>query len=395
MHWLFHNRFVVLWRPKGAALVETSFLCGIKTFLRVVCGRVEWLFLPRKYLCLTQFVFPVFPGDFPALRSCSVLFLDGNPLEDIEAGALQTLSNLDELNLSGVRLPTIRGDMWIGLNNLELLWLYDAGVTTLQPGAFKPLSRVTVIQMNNCPLESVAADMWEGLSSLNTLGLYGCGLGLVPEGAFSSLPSLQILSLANNGLTTILPRTFAGLSNLKNLLLDNNELDCFEPGTFSGNPLIDLLSLKKNNFTSIGDIPLSELQSLWGVYLEGNAITSIEEEDLQGCPESLSELYLQSNQISCIESGTFSHCPDLTDLKLEDNQLTTLSEYAFGPGYFRERSLILFLYLKGNPMVCGTELCWLKRAEAKRWLTLGWKGFFGPECVNMPGVDWEDVDLGC
>ncbi len=78
---------------------------------------------------------------------------------------------------------------------------------------------------------------------------------------------------------------------------------------------------------------------------------------------------------------------------MKDNKLTTLSEYIFGPGYFRDRPYLHF-YLKGNPMVCDNRLCWLKRAEAKGWISFV-GGYFGPDCVNMPDLHWNEVDLDC
>ena len=138
-------------------------------------------------------------------------------------------------------------------------------------------------------------------------------------------------------------------------------------------------------FNQISDIdpgsflPLQQCTYLWLPY---NQLTYLKAETFKGLV-SLDLLDLHSNQISFIEDGTFSHLPSIRVIYLINNNLVT-------PPKTR------FLFLDSNPLHCDSSMCWLKQAERDGRLKLASRGRgHKPQCVNYPGVHWDNITLIC
>ena len=148
---------------------------------------------------------------------------------------------------------------------------------------------------------------------------------------------------------------FNGLKFLKELYLENNRIIDIESGSFLN--LIQCSTL-----------------SLWG-----NKLTHLK--------QGMSWDYLHYHEITCIETGSFAELPSLTNLYLYNNSLSTLQPDIF---LIPPRSNIS-LYLGGNPLVCNSDLCWLKQAE-KKWITIENRIHEKPPCNGIP---WDNVVMNC
>ena len=155
---------------------------------------------------------------------------------------------------------------------------------------------------------------------------------------------------------------FNGLKFLKELYLENNRIIDIDSGSY--------LNLTQYNTLS-----------LWG-----NKLTHLKQGMFTGLL-SLSFLSLQQNEITCAETGSFAQLPRLTNLYLCNNSLTTLQQDICR---IPTRSNIS-VHLGGNPLVCNSDLCWLKQAE-KKWRTMENRIHEKPSCNGIP---WDNVVMNC
>ena len=189
-----------------------------------------------------------------------------------------------------------------------------------------------------CKITQIRKDIPKEATKLD---LYSNQIKDIPSGTFKNLSSLEDLDLRFNTIEDIDPETFLPLQQRTGLWLSNNELTCLRAGTFKGLVSLDVLDLF-------------------------------------------------SNQIFFIEDGTFSHLPLIRVLYLNKNNLVTPMD---------EKDLIqsqnLFLFLDGNPLRCDSKMCWIKDAERDGQIKLNYKWNPKPQCVNYPGVHWDNIILIC
>ena len=160
-------------------------------------------------------------------------------------------------------------------------------------------------------------------------------------------------------------------------------------GMFQGLRSLRYLDLRSNAIEDIDSEAFLPLKKCTSLQLSQNELTSLRAEMLKGL-RSLQTLDLHSNQISFIGPGTFSRTP-LLNLNLNNNQLITPMEEQDLP-----QSQNIFLFLDQNPLQCDSRMCWIKQAEQDRRIVLQrGRPEEKPECVNYPGVYWDDVTLDC
>uniref|UniRef100_U3JJ46 Trophoblast glycoprotein n=1 Tax=Ficedula albicollis TaxID=59894 RepID=U3JJ46_FICAL len=235
----------------GRRRVRPSLLRG-----KVACGAGPGAMPGRGALCL-GLLLPVLlgcgsaqPGACPALCECSEpaktvkcvnrnltavppdlppyvrsLFITGNPLTDLPAGAFpaQRLPDLASLNLSGNHLRTVEAGS-LALPALRQLDLSGNALVSLSPQAFgeggSPLEELALrgALRDHGVLLSLAR-----LPDLASLNLSGNHLRTVEAGSLA-LPALRQLDLSNNSLVGLRNVSFQGLGQLQSLNLSDNSL---------------------------------------------------------------------------------------------------------------------------------------------------------------------------
>ena len=193
----------------------------------------------------------------------------------------------------------------------------------------------------------------------------------IPYGAFSHLTQCTFLSLQNNKLTHLASGMFDGLQALQVLVLSSNYIADIKTRTFLHLTSCNWLSLKENRLIAIRSNMFVGLQSL-------------------------KKLVLSQNIIFNIDPGSFVNLIKLSTLLLSKNYLTTLDR-----NVFRSLNLTsLYLKINDNPLLCDSRLCWIKQGEREEWLLIhdtdrNGTELYKPQCVNYPGVDWDDISLTC
>ncbi|RLW12428.1 hypothetical protein DV515_00000846, partial [Chloebia gouldiae] len=210
----------------------------------------------RTVKCVNRNLTAVPPDLPPYVRS---LFITGNPLTDLPAGAFpaQRLPDLASLNLSGNHLRTVEAGA-LALPALRQLDLSGNALASFSPQAFgeggSPLEELALrgALRNHSVLLSLAALLQSGaLRNLSRLELADNELLLLPAGMFTALPALRQLDLSNNSLVGLRNVSFQGLGQLQSLNLSDNSLGVLWNSTlaqFRSLPALRRIVLRRNTW---------------------------------------------------------------------------------------------------------------------------------------------------
>ena len=163
------------------------------------------------------------------------------------------------------------------------------------------------------------------------------------------------VDLRQNRITNLTSGVFSHLSVCTKLNLTVNQISVIEPGAFTGLQTLTKLDLSNNSISILEDYMFSPLTTLEELDLSFNHIATISFKALT----HLRILHLQHNYLTEIPTHALSTVPKLMELRLSYNLLSTLKSDVFT---LDNRPYTMTLYLNGNPLLCESDLCWLKTA---------------------------------
>ena len=173
------------------------------------------------------------------------------------------------LDLSGQEITTLLVGDFVGLTNLETLYLNNNQLTALPEDIFDGLTNLRELWLSNNRLATLPEDIFDGLTNLQTLHLDSNPLTTLPEDVFDGLTNLRYLYLNDNKQLTTLPEDiFDGLTNLRELWLNDNNFATFPENVFDGLTNLHTLWLYENRLSEAPDI--TGLTSLSTLSLQGN-----------------------------------------------------------------------------------------------------------------------------
>ena len=153
------------------------------------------------------------------------MFLVGNQIASIEAGAFSGLTNLTYLDLYNNQLTSLEPGTFSGLGNLTELNLGGNQLSTIEVGDFSGLTNLTTLSLYRNQLTSIEAGTLDGLGNLTTLSLDYNQLSSIEAGAFSGLPNMEYIILSDNPALTELNLADAEFENLILFMLADDGSD--------------------------------------------------------------------------------------------------------------------------------------------------------------------------
>ena len=331
------------------------------------------------------------PKDIPS--DVDSVYIRGNPITGMYDGDFNGLSELWFLDLSYNEIAEIEIWSLFGSKKLEALILEHNNITAAQENMFNGIKLEWKLNLDHNRMHSLHPRAFQG-ADIKMIILRNNELEVIKTGTFTNLTSLTLLWLSDNKLHTLEPDIFPrghGESRLS-IILDSNKLSAIEQNIFSGLTLSSL-SIRDNKIQSLHsrafegtDIPNLDLYGNNLHILETGIFTNL---------NSLNRLVLTQNKLHTIEADVFPSGLSELDLWLNNNDLTTLSSTVFS-GSFPNK---LFLYLRGNPLICDSSLCWLRRGEEEYWLA--WTERIvdftngPPWCANYNQYWSRNIDLNC
>jgi len=132
------------------------------------------------------------------------------------------------LNLSYLGLTSLPEGVFSSLSNLEELDLTGNQISILSDKAFEGLSGLTDLNLSNNQIITLPDKAFGGLSGLRNLNLAINQISILSDKAFEGLSGLTDLNLSDNQIITLPDKVFEGLSGLRELRLVGNQF-IFEP----------------------------------------------------------------------------------------------------------------------------------------------------------------------
>ncbi|KAL4843254.1 hypothetical protein H8958_008198 [Nasalis larvatus] len=277
-------------------------------------------------------------------------------------------------------------------------------ITDIEEGAFEGASGVNEILLTSNRLENVQHKMFKGLESLKTLMLRSNRITCVGNDSFIGLSSVRLLSLYDNQITTVAPGAFDTLHSLSTLNLLANPFNCNcylawlgewlrKKRIVTGNPRcqkpyflkeIPIQDVAIQDFTCDDGNDDNSCSPLSRCPTECTCLDTVvrcSNKGLKflpkGIPRDVTELYLDGNQFTLVpkELSNYKH---LTLIDLSNNRISTLSNQSFSnmtqlltfslhgndisavpEGAFNDLSALSHLAIGANPLYCDCNMQWL------------------------------------
>ncbi|OXB53839.1 hypothetical protein ASZ78_009132, partial [Callipepla squamata] len=259
------------------------------------------------------------------------------------------------------------------LPQLRKINLSNNKITDIEEGAFDGASGVNELLLTSNRLETVRDKMFKGLESLKTLMLRSNRVSCVGNDSFTGLSSVRLLSLYDNQITTVAPGSFDTLHSLSTLNLLANPFNCNchlawlgdwlrKKRIVTGNPRcqkpyflkeIPIQDVAIQDFTcddGNDDNSCSPLSRCPAECTCLDTVVRCSNKGLKalpkGIPKDVTELYLDGNQFTLVpkELSNYKH---LTLIDLSNNRISTLSNQSFS-----NMTQLLTLILSYNRLRC-------------------------------------------
>ncbi|KAF4790617.1 hypothetical protein TURU_138741 [Turdus rufiventris] len=290
------------------------------------------------------------------------------------------------------------------LPQLRKINLSNNKITDIEEGAFDGASGVNELLLTSNRLESVQHKMFKGLESLKTLMLRSNRVSCVGNDSFTGLSSVRLLSLYDNQITTVAPGSFDTLHSLSTLNLLANPFNCNchlawlgdwlrKKRIVTGNPRcqkpyflkeIPIQDVAIQDFTcddgnddnscsplarcpaectcldtvvrcsnkGLKALPKGIPKDVTELYLDGNQFTLVPKE--LSNYKHLTLIDLSNNRISTLSNQSFSNMTQLLTLSLHGNDISVVPE-----GAFNDLSALSHLAIGANPLYCDCNMQWL------------------------------------
>uniref|UniRef100_A0A8C3U4D9 Slit homolog 2 protein n=1 Tax=Catharus ustulatus TaxID=91951 RepID=A0A8C3U4D9_CATUS len=272
------------------------------------------------------------------------------------------------------------------LPQLRKINLSNNKITDIEEGAFDGASGVNELLLTSNRLESVQHKMFKGLESLKTLMLRSNRVSCVGNDSFTGLSSVRLLSLYDNQITTVAPGSFDTLHSLSTLNLLANPFNCNchlawlgdwlrKKRIVTGNPRcqkpyflkeIPIQDVAIQDFTCDDGNDDNSCSPLARCPAECTCLDTVvrcSNKGLKalpkGIPKDVTELILcifrilSYNRLRCIPARTFDGLKSLR-LSLHGNDISVVPE-----GAFNDLSALSHLAIGANPLYCDCNMQWL------------------------------------
>ena len=274
------------------------------------------------------------------------------PVRELPEGIFLNLTSVSSLDLSHNALGSLRGGVFEGLSNLEVLVLDGNDITELQDEVLLPVARtLRKLSLAGNRLPAIRRDDLQRLSVLEELDLSSNAIAALEDDVFAgSRARLQSLWLGSNLLVELPPAAFAGFGFLETLNVSSNALARLPGAVFNASSMLTSIDLSGNALTAVPPDVFAGLSSVRAVsvFLDHNSIQSLAARAFAGLdstsPGGVS-IHLSSNEISSLAPDAFAGMRRLTFLDLSSNRITEIAPSAFDGTAFKQLKI---LHLSSN-----------------------------------------------
>ncbi|KAJ6659407.1 hypothetical protein lerEdw1_019139, partial [Lerista edwardsae] len=319
-------------------------------------------------------------GIFKKLPQLRKINLSNNKITDIEEGAFEGASGVNEVLLTSNRLENVRHKMFKGLESLKTLMLRSNRISCVSNDSFTGLSSVRLLSLYDNQITTIAPGAFDTLHSLSTLNLlanpFNCNCHLAWLGEWLRkkrivtgnprcqkpyfLKEIPIQDVAIQDFTCDDGNDDNSCSPVSRCPAECTCLDtvvrCSNKGLKTlpkGIPKdVTELYLDGNQFTLVPK-ELSNYKHLTLIDLSNNRISTLSNQSFSNMTQLLT-LILSYNRLRCIPARTFDGLKSLRLLSLHGNDISVVPD-----GAFNDLSALSHLAIGANPLHCDCNMQWL------------------------------------
>ncbi|CAL9115856.1 unnamed protein product, partial [Musa textilis] len=314
-------------------------------------------------------------------RGLKQLVLRGNYLSGDMPETLQSLRDLEYLDLSGNSNVSVRMPTW--LRNLTSLRYLNLQGNKLIGGEIPPIVG-DFVQLEHLDLSftDITGEIPSSIGNLTNLEFldisYNNIVGNIPE-TFGRLYSLGHLDMSYNNLSGQIPRTMDGLCNLTILILTHNNmggeltslLDSLS--TCSQGASLSLLWLSGNNLSGIIPPSMSQLSQLQDLDLSSNSLEGNITEAHFSNLTSLLGLRIASNSLNVMLPNDWR--PPFSAVLIDMSFCHIGAKF---PDWIQTQQQLHYLYLSGVGLSGDLPVWFLNFSKGLRELNLCSNNLMGP-----------------
>jgi hypothetical protein len=310
----------------------------------------------------------------------------------LENNVFFEMFNLKSINLRGNNLQYLHLEKFLGLPNLQSLYLSI-----------------------NLRLQIPTDRHFINSLYLKELDIAGCNISSVSVETFANVSALEQLDMSYNYLTTLDLNILKVLPKLTHLNLENNKIEEIIPGVLEKNSFLEYLYLQHNNIKHLQSDVFNGLVNLEYINLKFNKLQYLHPETFVGLPNillliltanfelqvptdrhfinshSLKNLLIPGCNVSSVSVETFANISALQLLDIGKNNLKGLDIHVL-----KALPQLSKLYLYDNPLQCDCQL-----QEVRRWchdhnIETAVSGT-GPKCytpTEVRGIWWGVLEKG-
>ncbi|XP_041351780.1 LOW QUALITY PROTEIN: toll-like receptor Tollo [Gigantopelta aegis] len=210
------------WMSFFRKVPRSHFLCEYKEKCDNNCPCCGFDHCYCKHVCPSPCLCLVGDGHLPIHRvHCESRNLTSVPVH-LPPGAT-------ELLLESNSIAEIPKHTFLGLANVEVLYLNHSNIYSLENGSFVGLKSLKRLYLNDNFLSVIYLATFKGITQLEELYLQNNQIAFIETGSLSSFRNLLIVSLKNNFLTSVDIDDVSMLVNHSLILLSNNIWTCQMP----------------------------------------------------------------------------------------------------------------------------------------------------------------------
>uniref|UniRef100_A0A087XZ86 Toll-like receptor 22 n=1 Tax=Poecilia formosa TaxID=48698 RepID=A0A087XZ86_POEFO len=328
------------------------------------------------------------PFDVRHLSSLEILLVGNNLISELNCEDFLNTTRLMELYLNNNRITKLKRCVLQSLTDLKVLGLSNNLILTVGDTFKKTLFKLEVLDMSHNSIISLESGDFQGLQKLKYLNVTRNSIGKVDDGSFTDLVSLKTLDMRENKLTNLTSNVFQGLFNLTVLDLSHNFIQFMHDSAFRVLTSLETVNFYSNmlQYDHPGLIYYLERGILHNMkHLEyfkaENIYLSAPYSNTFQSNQKLRSLTFTKTDLSELQPELFLPVPNLESLDLSESQLKSLD-------FLVHANLPALRYLN----LAGNELNVINKTVFQSLPSLTFldldKNPFTCECSNADFIQW-------